>query len=317
MHNHRFQTALVCSAILASVSPARAWDSKGHMMVAYIAYQQLVPSVRDRVDQLLALNPLHDQWLSIMPSDVSDLEKRRDVFVLAATWPDLIRSDPAYSDDGTRGGNLPDGASSSQNTGYGDKLRHRYWHFVNTPFSNDGTSLPFIPTPNAQERIHVFRTVIASSTATDAVKSYDLVWLLHLIGDVHQPLHAATRVSAGQPEGDRGGNLVSLCSAPCRDELHGFWDDILGVEQTVGAAEGLAATLPAAPSADANTLDEAIWVKDSFSLAKASVYQSPIGAGAGPFTITPAYQASAKTLATKQIALAGARLGNVLNAELK
>jgi hypothetical protein len=99
--------------------------------------------------------------------------------------------------------------------------------------------------------------------------------------------------------------------------LHGFWDDILGAEQTVAAAESLAATLPAAASADANVLDEAIWVKDSFSLAKASVYQSPIGAGTGPFTITPAYQAGAKTLASQRIALAGARLGNVLNAELK
>ena len=89
------------------------------------------------------------------------------------------------------------------------------------------------------------------------------------------------------------------------------------MSRSLSTAESVAATLPAAPSADANTLDEAIWVKDSFSLAKASVYQSPIGAGAGPFTITPAYQASAKTLATKQIALAGARLGNVLNAELK
>jgi hypothetical protein len=66
------------------------------MMVAYIAYQQLTPSVRDRVDQLLALNPLSDQWLSTMPSGLSDPEKRRDLFVLAATWPDLIRSDPAY-----------------------------------------------------------------------------------------------------------------------------------------------------------------------------------------------------------------------------
>ena len=314
MHSHRFQTALVFSAILAAAPQARAWDSEGHMMVAYIAYQQLTPAIRDRVDQLITLNPLHDQWVSMLPTGLSDADQKRGVFMLAATWPDLIKTDPAYSDDGLQGGNRPDGAPSSQNTGYGDKLRHRYWHFVNTPFSTDGTSLP---APNAQDRIHLFRTVIASSTAADALKSYDLVWLLHLVGDVHQPLHAAIRVSAARPQGDGGGNSVSLCAAPCRDELHGFWDDILGVDQTVTAAESLAATLTAAASADANVLDEAIWVNESFSLAKASVYQSPIGAGTGPFTITPAYQEGAKTLASQRIALAGARLGNVLNAELK
>ena len=43
-----------------------------------------------------------------------------------------------YTDDGSQNDNRPDGAGSSQNTGYGDTLRHRYWHFVDTPFTRDG-----------------------------------------------------------------------------------------------------------------------------------------------------------------------------------
>jgi len=86
---------------------------------------------------------------------------------------------------------------------------HKYWHFIDTPFTTDRTALPPIPAPNAQERIALFRTVLASTSA-DPLKSYDLTWLLHLVRDVHQPLHASTRVGSTDPNGDSGGNLGKL-----------------------------------------------------------------------------------------------------------
>jgi hypothetical protein len=140
---------------------------------------------------------------------------------------------------------------------------------------------------------------------------------MHLIGDVHQPLHVAKRVSATEPDGDQNGNLVRLCPAPCNKKLRAFWNTILGTETTLTAAKHRAKTLVAAPAADAAVLDEAVWVQESFELAQSKVYRSPIGAGLGPFTITPGYRSTATSVARKQIALAGARLGNVLNAELK
>ncbi len=61
------------------------------------------------------------------------------VFMIAATWPDQIRSDPAYMDDGPVGGNLPPaGPEARQNIGYADHLRHKYWHFIDIAFSEDG-----------------------------------------------------------------------------------------------------------------------------------------------------------------------------------
>src|SRR5262249_9322876 len=142
-------------------------------------------------------------------------------FMIAATWPDQIKSEKGYANDPSTG---PDAA---ENNGYTDHLQHRFWHFVDTPFSQDGSTLPAIPTPNAETQIAAVRAVLASGDP-DAKKSYDLMWLLHLVGDVHQPLHAATRVSATDPQGDRGGNNVTLCKKPCKDELHGFWDDLPG-----------------------------------------------------------------------------------------
>ena len=159
--------------------------------------------------------------------------------------------------------------------------------------------------------------MLASTTESDDLKSYDLVWLLHLVGDVHQPLHVVTRVSAAQPEGDQAGHLVSLCRAPCKLDLRAFWNNILGRETTISAAKNLAKSLPAPRAADALVLDEAKWAQESFVLVQTEAYKPPIGAGAGPFAISSAYRASARSVARKQIALAGERLAIVLNAELK
>jgi hypothetical protein len=56
---------LVCVALgLAWSGPALAWDDRGHMTVAYIAYKQLTPATRDRVNVLLKLNPKYSDWPS-------------------------------------------------------------------------------------------------------------------------------------------------------------------------------------------------------------------------------------------------------------
>jgi hypothetical protein len=73
---------------------------------------------------------------------------------------------------------------ASRNTGFDDKNMHRYWHYIDQPFSPDGTPLAQPPSINAQERIGLFRHTIASASVPDSLKAYDLVWLLHLIGDV-------------------------------------------------------------------------------------------------------------------------------------
>jgi hypothetical protein len=168
-----------------------------------------------------------------------------------------------------------------------------------------------VPTPNAQTQILAFRAVLAS-TKPDALKSYDLSWLLHLIGDVHQPLHCTARFSSALPNGDQGGNLVKLNGNP--NELHAFWDAAVGASSDLASIVSAANSLPAV---SAGSMDAAAWVEESFAAAKSDIYKVPIGPGAGPFTLTPAYKAAATTLANKRIALAGARLAKLLNDELK
>jgi len=67
----------------------------------------------------------------------------------------------------------------------------------------------------------------------------------------------------------------------------------------------------------AGKTDDKVWIAESFDAAQAAVYQPPIGPGSGAFTLTNTYKETAKALAQQRVALAGARLGKALNAELK
>jgi hypothetical protein len=197
-------------------------------------------------------------------------------------------------------------------------LYHKYWHFVDEPFSDDDSPLPAVPAPDAETEIATFRAAL-SSNASDDIKSYDLVWLLHLVGDVHQPLHCSTRVSKADPQGDAGGNDVTICIDPgkCSGELHAFWDGLPGTDSKVTTAIAYGKALPSADSTLASNLTAATWISESFSESKTDVYMGPIQAGNGPFTITTAYQKTAFAVAQVRVALAGTRLAGVLNAELK
>ena len=308
----------VTSALACGVRPALAWNDRGHMSVGYVAYRRLKPAARDRVNTLLKLHPKYSDWSARvdkqMPGAGAD-EKNMMIFMLATVWADEIKRDPGYQPDGTPGGNRPDGSRDpGRNTGYGDRLMHKYWHFIDTPFSTDGTALPPIPTPNAQERIALFRTVLASS-APDPLKSYDLVWLLHLVGDIHQPLHAATRVSQADPDGDAGGNLVRLDCAKC--ELHFFWDDLLGEQNDLKTVLKGARKLPEPKGPLVAKTDEKEWVAEGLAEAQRVVYAPPVGPGDGPYTLTLEYKKTAGKLAKQRVALAGARLAKLLNDGLK
>ena len=208
---------LVCSV------PSYGWWDTGHMAVAYVAYKNLTPQTRARVDTLIQLNPKVNEWLERIPEGTSPEDKKLMLFMIAATWPDLIKDDPQYRDDGTQGGNIPpDDGTGGLNLGYSDRLKRKYWHFVDLPFSPDNTPLQDPPMPNAETQICAFRAVLASNSS-DALKSYDLVWLLHIVGDIHQPLHATQRFTQNTRNGDAGGNLVKVKDG-ADINLHSFWD---------------------------------------------------------------------------------------------
>jgi hypothetical protein len=296
--------------------PSFGWSDTGHMAVAFVAYRNLKPATRSRVDFLITLNPRFSIWRGMIPAGTPASIRREMLFMIAATWPDQIKGDGEHVSDGPDGGNTPpDDGTADDNTGYTDRAMHKYWHFIDLPFSTDGTPLEDPPAPNALTQIAVFRSVLASSSP-DALKSYDLVWLMHVVGDVHQPLHCAARFTHSSPHGDDGGNSVTVCSPQC-GRLHAFWDGLLGTTSDPKVARQVGLSLPLANAAQAANLNVNNWVQDGRRLARNNVYQMPVGAGAGPFNLTKAYRNAARQLARQRVALAGARLARILNRELR
>ena len=317
---------LVPLLILFFASTALGWNGKGHEVVAYIAYQHLDPTIRAKVDDLLKRNPCYNQWQSTVSSLPAE-QQPVAIFMLAATWPDAIKlasyaCQPGHSfgADGPPGGDIaPAGPEASQNIGYDDTHRHKYWHFIDSPFSTDGTQTKPAPHPNALDEILALTAALGSSESDD-LKSYDLVWIEHLVGDVHQPLHDTSRFTKNHPEGDQGGNLVMICNTPsCSGELHAYWDDILG-PANLNAALTMGAQLNSrSKPSGADNADVHVWVQEGFQLAKDDVYQPPISDDepSSPVGIPDkAYHDRAKDVAQSQVLVAGYRLAGLLNSSL-
>jgi len=310
----RVNRALLVVTLLALPSRALAWDPYGHMMIAASAWEQISDkAVRKRIGALLKLNPQYGAWVAGVPPG----ERDRVAFIEAATWPDFIKQAPGYAADGTERGNRPDQVpASSQNIGYTDRLMHKYWHFIDVPFSPDGTPTEAPDFVNAKTQIKAFRAALKSASVSDDVKSYDLVWLEHIVADVHQPLHCTSRFDATQRAGDSGGNFVKLNGDP--STLHGFWDNLLGTANTDRAAAVAAARkLEPPPASLATVNDEAAWIDEGVEIAKSRAYVDPIGVGEGPFAVNAAYAQSAAAVARTRAALAAARLARLLSDALR
>lgn len=228
-----------------------AWGNTGHEAVAYIAWQQMKPGVRKRVIALLKLVPTlqnpnnppkgrqsksipgYKDWVAELPSGLSKDQKNLYLFMRAATWADTIKHEWLKDSD-----TPPANITTDVNIGYTDTASHGYWHFIDVAFASDNSTPPPTPVPNVVTQIAALRAAIASKEP-NLLKSYDLVWLEHLTGDIHQPLHGTARYYANQS--DLGGNLVLIklpaamekefegtLSKTAPRELHAFWDELPG-----------------------------------------------------------------------------------------
>src|SRR5579872_847187 len=345
---------ILLSLLLAAPLHLWGWGGAGHEAVAYVAWQQMTPATRARAIALLTLVPNltspqnktvpgYSNWVKDLPSVLSQDDKNLYLFMRAATWPDTIKHVGFHDSDIP-----PDGVTDDVNIGFTDMTSHGYWHFVDAGFASDHSEVPPTPIPNAMTQIVALRRAIGS-TESDDLKSYDMVWLEHLVGDIHQPLHGTVRYFADK--GDEGANLVIIKLPPAMEkqfegslskssprELHAFWDDLPGEGQPAAAlpeAVSFAQALPSAPADKIADTDPSDWEAESLTMAKTDAYASPIGDGPQPTTshssrsrsgkvtsrsaylITQVYYDQAMRDAKDRIALAGARLARLLNENLK
>lgn len=310
MKKHIAHLLLLTAVTLCFAFPARAWDDVGHKIAAYIAWQQMTPEVRDKVIKILLAAP-EDAQLStffIPEGGRSDETLKREFFMLAATWPDIVRE-------------------RSFANRY-KKYHHSNWHYSDTFWRTVDGKVEMVNSSEengkAMDELGDLTKTLRSD-ASDAQKAIAIAWLEHLVGDIHQPLHASGRITDLEPKGDQGGNLFLLTPKDTprdkQENLHWFWDSIVvrqdarkdacDADYVDAEAQRIIKRYPFTKMQsrlDAGNFDD--WKKESLDVATKDVYSADLKRYEMP---SPAYKKKAYQIAQERLALAGYRMGELFN----
>lgn len=224
------------AALLLAPSPAFAWWEYGHETVADIAFSQVAPRTRASILWLLK----RDAALETPTCPAHTIEQ-------ASVWPDCIKT-------------------------LGDRFSYQYnWHYQDpeicrpfdlTPFCKDGNCV--------SKQIERNQRLLADRTLPVRDRLMALAFLVHFVGDLHQPLHGA------EHDLDQGGNKPKARYGvlPPRS-LHTIWDGLLAERAISSPQAGAAAILAEVPPAqraplEAGTVED--WSRESWALARDLVY---------------------------------------------
>ncbi|MDB5472014.1 MAG: Nuclease [Caulobacter sp.] len=295
---------------------ALAWGDTGHRIIAHIAYGRLTPVARAEADRLLAADT--------EPLAGSD-EPSEPPFIAAATWADRLREL-----DG------PSETSEWHHVGLKIGATKQDWELpcFGWPKLAEGTLASSGPADACVvDKIYQFADELWQPDTPEAERIIALKFLIHLVGDIHQPLHAADN-------NDLGGNcvFVRFDGGISGTRLHAYWDNLvvrdLG-ESYASIGDRLAADVTAEQAQTWNANLQGWlggsgqgwandWASESFEVAFRSVYQPlrsdwdnlPTCDKPRELELGLDYQDQAKAAVQLQLIRGGVRLADLLNALL-
>lgn len=290
----RLRSILAVALVLATPATTFGWNYTGHRIIASIAYRQLDEATRRKVAERLRAHPAHDQLWAGRRTNGDD--EMLNLFWNASVFPDDARSEPWRR--------------------YGRPAAH----YVNFRIRG-GVAEPPLEGENILNSYVAHLKEIRDPRTPAADRALHLSWVFHQAGDVHQPLHAVARFSAALPGGDRGGNEVAFPNPRARGDrgnnLHAYWDDLLGTDDQPAAVERVAAELMAEHPADRFAVEigrtnVGQWAEEGVEVALKTVYND-LDPEITRFVDRPVgYEADAVRAARRRAALAGYRLADEL-----
>ncbi|MFT3805674.1 S1/P1 nuclease [Arenimonas sp.] len=250
--------------LLLTPALACAWGKDGHRIVGELAQRQLKPAAQAEVSRLLAGEP--------EPSLAG-----------IANWADELREqDPERTQPSSK------------------------WHYVNFP-RNDCNYTPPRDCPDGNCAVNAINRqflILSDKARSDTERREALKFLVHIVGDVHQPFHAGYR-------DDRGGNNYQIQYAGEGTDLHHIWDRSLIKSRGLTPGEYVLALEKQEPlpydrtrMSDRPAVD---WVTESCKLVQQGVLYPP------KHSIGEAYIAKHRPLAEQRLRQAGARLADMIN----
>lgn len=280
-------------ALLVLVTPCLSFWSTGHMVIARIAYEEIKKQDPTYFLQI-------EKEIDILTQFSKEDEHS---FVESAVWAD-------------------------DNKGIAWSAFNE-WHFVDTPvIAPDFHGETKVENMNATWAIYEMQKTLRNknkpSFDSGAAISFAWRYLIHLVGDIHQPLHASTLYSGKFPDGDRGGNSFKITFPEDSQvkNLHALWDACVGQFGSIWApvnktewnllgdfAANLTSQFPRSKVADrVKILDDRVWATESNKIAKEVVYD-----GIEPDSTPSAeYLARGRQVVNEQLAVGGYRLADLM-----
>jgi hypothetical protein len=203
----QFLTVCLCN-VLSAVTVA--WDHPGHMTSAAIAFADIEKARPDLIEKLGLLFLAHPDpapfWVAA--GEARGTERTRRMFLECARWAD----DSKFTNN--------------------DRLT---WHTARWPIvatdapqkaKEAAANLKGRPIGQAIEAANLNFGMLANHESTPTERALSLCWVLHIVGDIHQPWHVADLYSAEFPTGNAAASL-SYVDDPLTDTtipLHLLWD---------------------------------------------------------------------------------------------
>lgn len=254
-------------ALLLATAPALAWGRLGHRLVAELAWEGMTPTAR-----AAALDLLQGEADPSLPG--------------VANWADELRATDA-----------------------GLGRRSARWHYVN--IGGDGCEYEAIrdcPRGNCVvAAINAQAKILADRGRSDAERLQALKFVVHFVGDVHQPLHAGRAA-------DRGGNTHQVNVGGEGSNLHALWDSGMlgatGLDEAAWLARLRQSPLPDGASAGFTAASPVDWAEGSCRIVDAPGFYPPVG------TLPAGYIEHWLPVAERQLRRGGVELAQVLNTAL-
>ncbi len=293
--------ALLLGAALVSAGPAAAWTRQGHMLTAAIAYDDLAardPAVLDTIAALLAKHPDHGPF-EVAAGRSGGPERTLRLMMECARWPDDQRGTP---------------------------FDHPTWHYADVPTAGAGApaDLPKATSGQAVEALRLAFLEASDPAAPVADRALALCWVMHVAGDIHQPLHTSSLYSATYPQGDLGGTKQFVLDPETKTvvSLHWYWDDKINKSDDERTIQNLAAKLErrfarSSLSELSGTTDFAQWAAESHAEAVAHAYPPDLATGTtnvSPPAISADYSKTVADISSRRMTLAGYRMADLLKA---
>ncbi|MCE0522771.1 MAG: S1/P1 nuclease [Methylacidiphilales bacterium] len=291
-------------------TPLAAWDAGGHELVATLAYSRLNPKAQKAVSELA-----HEM---VNPDQTYDA-------ITIACWMDDLKKNTTMPYHGLFLG----------------------WHYIDIGINPGDPQPSFDPGDDNEMHGNVVqalkRAIVVLKGGTDPyipTKAMACAIVMHLVGDIHQPLHCATKYffSGGLLRQDAGGNKEMVINGPPGDpkfNLHAFWDSawrasfdnasgcvVLDPQydehgphhaQNVRALAAILAQQPPPPGADLET-QIGQWARESNGVARDFVYPELTATESKKYCrLGSVYVARANALARQRLVLAAWRLAVLLN----